>query len=148
MNALYRHELRLFQNRFLPAVKLVRKVRVGSRIRRVYDRPQTPFDRVRACPEADPRKVAELRALRPQLDPFALAEAIEQQLARLYALAHHRTTPQPRPKPPALTAVERQAVQAVSQSYGIPVSVATAGGLRRKARGKVTSQMARRSGAK
>ena len=148
MNALYRHELRLFQNLFLPSVKLVRKVRVGSRIRRVYDRPQTPFDRVLACPEAEPRKVAQLQALRHQLDPFALAEAIDQQLTRLYALAHHRPRPQRPPEPPALTAVERQAVQALSKSFGIPVSVATEGGLRkRQARGRVTSQMARRISA-
>ncbi len=137
MHALYRNELRLFQNLFLPSVKLVRKVRVGSRVRRVYDRPQTPFERVRACPEADPGKVAPLQALREQLDPFALAEAIDQQLTRLYALAHHRSRHQPQPTPPALTAVERQAVQAVSGSFGIPVFVGTEAGLRKgKARGK------------
>ncbi len=137
MNALYRHELRLFQNLFLPSVKLVRKVRVGSRIRRVYDRPQTPLERVLACPEADPVKVAQLQALREQLDPFALAEAIDQKLTRLYALAHHRTRHQPQPTPPALTAVERQAVQALSESFGIPISVGTAAGLPKgKARGK------------
>ncbi len=137
MNALYRQELRILQNLFLPSVKLVRKVRVGSRIRRVYDRPQTPFERVLACPEADPRKVAQLQALRQQLDPFALAEAIDQQLTQLYALAHHRTRTQPQLKPPALTAVERQAVQAVSESLAIPVFAATEGGLRKgKARGK------------
>lgn len=140
MNALYGHELRLFQNLFLPSVKLVRKTRVGARIRRVYDRPQTPFDRVLACPEADPGKVAALRALRPQLDPFALAEAIDQQLTRVYALAHHRARPQPPPKPPALTVVERQAVQALSQGFGIPVSVGTQG---RSPRRRVTSRMAR-----
>jgi hypothetical protein len=137
MNDLYRHDLRLFQNLCLPSVKLVRKVRVGARVRRVYDRPQTPFDRVLACPEADPRKVAQLQALREQLDPFALAEAIDQKLTRLYALAHHRAKPQPTPTPPALTAVERQAVQTLSESLGIPISVGTEGGLRKgKARGK------------
>jgi hypothetical protein len=145
MNALYRHELRLFQNLFLPSVKLVRKVRVGSRVRRVYDRPQTPFERVRACPEADPVKVAQLQGLREQLDPFALAEAIDQQLTRLYALARHRARPEPKPTPPPLTAVERQAIQALSERVGIPVYVGTEGGLSKK---RVTSQMARRSGPK
>ncbi len=53
MNDLYRNELRLFQNLFLPSVKLVKKIRVGSRVRRSYDRPQTPLERVQACPEAD-----------------------------------------------------------------------------------------------
>jgi len=137
MNALYREELRLFQNLFLPSVKLVRKVRVGSRLRRVYDRPQTPLERVLACPEADPGKQAHLKALRERLDPFALAEAIDQKLTRLYALARHRAKPQPKPTPPALTAVERQAVQAVSESFGIPLYVGTKRGLSKgKSRGK------------
>ncbi len=145
MNALYRQELRLFQNLFLPSVKLVRKVRVGSRVRRVYDRPQTPFERVLACPEADPAKVTQLQALREQLDPFALAEAIDLKLTRLQALAHHRAKPQPTPTPPVLTAVERQAVDALSARFSIPVSVGTEGGLSKRG---VTSQMARRSGSK
>src|SRR5206468_11427335 len=49
INDLYRNELRRFQNLFLPSVKLVRKERVGSKTRRRYDRPQTPFERVLAC---------------------------------------------------------------------------------------------------
>ena len=142
MNALYRHELRLFQNLFLPSVKLVRKVRVGSRLRRVYDHPQTPLERVLACPEADPVQGAHLKALRDRLDPFALAQAIDRKLTHLYGLARHRATPQPKPRPPALTVVEQQAVQAVSERLGIPVYVGTQGGLSKR---RVTSQMARRS---
>ena len=123
MNALYRRELRLFQNLFLPSVKLMKKVRVGSRVRRVYDRPQTPLERVLGSPEADPVKAGHLTALREQLDPFLLSQAIDQKLERLYALAHHRPRPQPNASPPALTAVERQAVQALSERLGIPISI-------------------------
>jgi len=142
MNDLYRHELRLFQNLFLPSVKLVQKVRVGSRVRRVYDQPQTPLERVLACPEADPMKAAHLKALRDRLDPFALAEVIDQKLTCLYALACHRRMPEPKPAPPALTAAERQTIQALSESFGIPVSVGTERNLSKR---RVTSQMARRS---
>lgn len=92
LNAVYA-ELRLFQNLFLPTVKLVRKVRVGARTRRQYDAPQTPLDRVRACPEADQAKVAALVALRARLDPFVLATRIDHLLERVYALAHHRRVP-------------------------------------------------------
>ena len=35
INDLYRHELRLWMNLYLPSVKLVKKVRVGSKLRRV-----------------------------------------------------------------------------------------------------------------
>ena len=124
MNALYRHELRLFQNLFLPSVKLVKKIRVGARVRRVYDRPQTPLERVEACPEAEPSKVAQLRALRARLDPFQLARAIDQKLDRLYALAHHRATPTMNAT--VLTPVQKQAIEAITERLGIPVSGGTA----------------------
>jgi hypothetical protein len=148
MNALYRQELRLFQNLFLPSVKLVRKVRVDSRIRRVYDRPQTPLDRVRACPEADPVKVARLTVLRAQQDPFTLAEAIDEKLGYLYALAHHRAVP--------VVPARGQSAGAgpASSQHGerCPVSVAPRTSGARSAsvptaaarQGRVTSQMARR----
>jgi hypothetical protein len=97
LNALYRHELRLFQNLFLPSVKLVGKERVGARLRRRYDTPQTPLDRLHACPTADPATVASWVALRDQLDPFALSQAIDRKIERLVALA---TVPRPRPTPP------------------------------------------------
>ena len=148
MNALYRQELRLFQNLFLPSVKLVRKIRVGARIRRVYDPPQTPFDRVRVCPEADPVRVAQLEALRAQLDPFALAEGIEQQLARLYTLAH------PRPARPAwaLQAVRSPAAAAHRPRGTRPPAPPRVSGscipAPRPRQRRVTSHMARRSGGK
>lgn len=90
--------------------------------------------RVRACPEADPRKVAQLTALRDRLDPFRLAQAIDEQLERLYALAHHRPRPRSTGSPAVLSAVEQASLQARSQSVGIPVYVGTQslGGQRRK----------------
>ena len=87
IHALYRQELRLLQNLFLPSVKLRRKTRVGARVRRHYDAPQTPLDRVRACPEADPSRVAELVALRTRLDPFTLAQTIDRKLEQIFALS-------------------------------------------------------------
>ncbi len=146
LNALYRQELRLFQNLFLPSVKLVRKVRVGARIRRVYDRPQTPFERVQASPEADPLRVAQLCQLQAQLDPFALAEAIDRQLSRVYALAHHRAAPRPPALPPASHRQRGQRPPTASprtvaaREASVPAPVPQ--------RARVTSQMARRSGGK
>jgi hypothetical protein len=87
LNALYRGELRVLQNLFLPSVKLVRKVRVGSRLRRHYDVPRTPLERLQACPEADGAAVNQLVALRDRLDPFALVETLDAKLERLVRLA-------------------------------------------------------------
>lgn len=103
IHALYRGELRLFQNFFLPSVKLMRKERVGSRVRRRYDAPRTPLERVLACPEVRPDVAAAFQRQRAGLDPFALARAIEHQLERIYALANPRhsappsSAPVPRP---------------------------------------------------
>ncbi len=93
LNDLYRNELRLWMNLFQPSVKLVKKLRVGSRLRRVYDRAQTPFDRVRASEVADPARLAELDRLRASLDPFELARRIEGKLGTIYELAHRRLSP-------------------------------------------------------
>jgi len=87
MNALYRQDLRLFQNLFLPSVKLLRKVRVGSRTRRYYDRPQTPLERVLACPEADPDACSRLKLLRDRVDPFEISRRIDAQIEALQTLA-------------------------------------------------------------
>jgi len=101
IHALYRRELRLFQNLFLPSVKLIRKERVGSRVRRRYDVPRTPLERVLACPEIRPEVAAHLQQQREGLDPFALARAIEQQLDRIYALANPRHSAPAAPATPA-----------------------------------------------
>ncbi len=97
---LYRHELRLFQNFFLPSVKLLRKDRVGARVRRRYDRPRTPLERVLACPEVRPEVAAQLLRQRDSRDPFSLARIIEQKLERIYALANPRHSPLTAPTTP------------------------------------------------
>ena len=95
INDLYHHELRLWMNLFQPSVKLVKKVRVGSRLRRVYGPPETPLDRVLASQLLEPEQTEALRALRRNLDPFELARAIERKLERIYALADRRLSPKP-----------------------------------------------------
>lgn len=98
INALYQKDLRLFQNLFLPSVKLARKVRVGSHLHRHYDRPQTPLERVLACTEADPTKVARLKLLRDRLDPFQLSQTIDQQLKWIHSLVQLRASPGQQPR--------------------------------------------------
>lgn len=87
LNDLYRNELRLMMNLFQPSVKLLRKERVGSRTRRVYDAPQTPLDRLRACPGIDPPRLTPLLRQRATTDPFRLARTIEAQLEQIGRLA-------------------------------------------------------------
>lgn len=86
INDLYRNELRWFQNFFQPSIKLIRKVRVGSKLKRKYDIPKTPFERVAVSGAAIPERLAQLRELRNRLDPFALSETIERKLARIWRM--------------------------------------------------------------
>ncbi len=129
MNDLYRHELRLLQNLFLPSMKLTDKVRVGSKLKRRYDKPLTPLDRLATCPQADNAKVAELKKLRDGADPFELAKTVEQKLERVFQLANYRVSPSlkiPEPKTPQpLTPQERQALLEISEIFGIKVHVGT-----------------------
>ena len=74
-------------------MKLVKKVRVGSKVRRVYDRPHTPLERVKACPEANAERVAGLEEQRKRLDPFQLAKVIDRKLERIYRQANRRLSP-------------------------------------------------------
>ena len=94
MNDLYRNELRLWMNLFQPSVKLLRKMRVGSRLCRRYSEAQTPLDRVLAS-GVDPERAAALQALRQRLDPFELGRTIDRKLERIYALANRRLSPRP-----------------------------------------------------
>jgi hypothetical protein len=87
INDLYRNELRLFQNLFLPSVKLERKVRVGSRLRRHYQAPLSPFQRVCASQAVHPDRVAELKHRRDTLDPFALSGTIQAKLEHIFQLS-------------------------------------------------------------
>lgn len=88
MNELYRNELDLFQNLFQPSLKLQEKVRIGSRVKRVYDEAKTPLDRLIELKIYDKDKVGLLLKLRNTLNPFELSKTIENKLKKLYAMAN------------------------------------------------------------
>src|SRR6266852_2179931 len=105
INDLYGNELRLWLNLYLPSVQLVKKVRGGSKLRRVYDAPQTPLERVARSAQADAARVAALQQLRQNLNPFQLAKTIDRKLERIYRLANRRRSPR---RPEELPAPKRK----------------------------------------
>jgi len=92
INDLYRKELRLWLNLYLPSVKLLKKVRVGSKLRRKYSAPQTPFQRVWASTKSTAH-LLELKKLNDHLDPFHLAKVIEQKLEIIYQQITRKHSP-------------------------------------------------------
>ena len=78
---------RLHVNFFQPVEKLVTKHRTGARLHRVFDRPQTPYQRVCAAGVLTPAKHAELDALYQRLNPLQLRRELEAALDHLWPLA-------------------------------------------------------------
>ena len=95
MNDLYSGDLRMYQNLFQPSTKLLRKTRVGSRLRRVYEPPKTPLERARNCSQADPAKLAQLNQTFQKQDPFELSRSIDRKLENIFKLANARWSPRP-----------------------------------------------------
>jgi hypothetical protein len=87
LNQLY-DVLHLYINFFLPVMKLQEKVRVGSKTKRVYDKPQTPYARVLASPHVSAQSKAKLRATYQQLDVVALKQQIDHLVDQLWADPH------------------------------------------------------------
>lgn len=84
LNDLYRNELRLFKNFFQPVIKLVLKERIGGKIRRVYDKPRTPFHRLLETDEITESRKQELTKIYLSLNPAHLKRQIDKKLNELY----------------------------------------------------------------
>jgi len=92
LNTLYARYWSPFRNFFCPVMKHLRTERIGSRKRRVYDQPATPFERLKACPQADREQIARLEKVFAVLDPFELKATIETKLRTLLRLEIGRSS--------------------------------------------------------
>ena len=118
MNALYRSELRLFLNYFQPSVKLVERRRIGSRVRRKYDRPKTPFEGLINLGVLTDEQIATMQAERDRLDPFVLSAAIESKVAAILRMPRSPVT-----KRGGIPARLRAAIQAPYSRRGSQIHV-------------------------
>ena len=84
INDLYRNELSLYLNHFCRTFKLERKIAVKSRYRRIYGKPQTPYERVLASPHVTDDVKTVLTQQHQALDPVMLKIQIEQKLKKIF----------------------------------------------------------------
>ena len=98
MNDLYRTDLRWFQNFFQPSVKLLKKIRIGSKIKRVYRQPQAALDRVLKCKGRRRDQAEALRKLRSRMNPFHLSKSVNTKIQSLYQFAQKRGASHPQNK--------------------------------------------------
>ncbi|MBI3335011.1 MAG: transposase [Candidatus Portnoybacteria bacterium] len=88
LNDLYRNELRLFKNFFQPVMKLQSKERIRGRIKRRYDIPKTPYQRVMESPTVSLKTKQELTTLYHSLNPAQLKRTINTKLTLLSQVYH------------------------------------------------------------
>ena len=84
INELYRNELRLYKNFFQPVMKLVKKERRGGKVKRSYDQPKTPYQRLMESDQISAETKTELKAIYLSLNPAQLKREIEVKLDKLY----------------------------------------------------------------
>lgn len=85
--------LRLYTNFFQPTMKLKSKERFGSRVKKTYEAPQTPYQRVLDCASVSPTDKQKLKRQYKQLNPAALKRELDKLRKHLFALATRKKPP-------------------------------------------------------
>jgi hypothetical protein len=84
MNDIYANEQCLLQNFFVPQPKLRHKLRVGSRYKRIYTQPRTPYQMLLDCDSVPQATKDRLKAQFDSLNPFYLRRVIEAKLRAFF----------------------------------------------------------------
>lgn len=74
------------RNYFTPVMKLVSKERKDGKVRKAYDKPASPCDRLLACEKVSEATKQQLRKKRGELDPIELAEEVERRLSEIFEI--------------------------------------------------------------
>lgn len=90
LGELYGH-LRLLTNFFEPQAKLVEKTRDGAKVRRRYDQPITPYQRVLASGVLTTAAAQRLSAFYKTLNPAELRREVARHQQRLHAMSNAKT---------------------------------------------------------
>lgn len=84
LNDLYENELRDFKNFFQPVMKLVSKERISGHIKRKYDLPKTPYQRIMGSDLIPKSTKQDLEKIYQSLNPAELKRGIDRKLGALY----------------------------------------------------------------
>jgi hypothetical protein len=85
LNDLYKNEWSQMNNFFYPTLKLKEKRRVNSRYVKIYEPPQTPYQRLSASPDISADAKEQLRLVYNSLNPFILRKSIQTKLKVIFA---------------------------------------------------------------
>jgi len=90
LNNLYTSEWNLYFNFFIPSVKLIQKVRVGSKIIKKYDKPKTPFQRLMESDYIDQKTKDELKKQLESLNPFELQKRMKEKITAIINIVNNK----------------------------------------------------------
>ena len=91
LNDLYQ-TLGVYLNHFVAVRKCVKKIRLGSRYKRVYDKAKTPFQRVMEHELVSDKNKQKLQEIHNQLDMTKLKQKVDEITRRLYDIQRHYGT--------------------------------------------------------
>ncbi len=91
LNDLYQ-ALGVYLNHFVAVRKCIKKVRIGSRYKRVYDKAKTPFQRVIEHKLVSDQNKQKLQEIHNQLDMTKLKQKVDEITRRLYDIQRHYGT--------------------------------------------------------
>ena len=86
MNDIYMNYWCPLQNFFLPTFKLKEKLRIGSKIKKKYDEPKTPYKRVIESGVLKNHEIEALQIRKAQLNPFELKRELEMKLKEFFEM--------------------------------------------------------------
>ena len=86
VNELYEKAWLPMRNYLTPVMKLVSKERIGGKVRKKYDKPASPCDRLLTCEKVSEAAKKELRQKRSELDLIDLAEEVQRRLSEIFRL--------------------------------------------------------------
>ena len=84
MNDIYKNYWNPLQNYFLPTFKLKEKIRVGAKIKKKYDKPKTPYQRVIESGVLTKQQEERLRMKKQDLNPFEIKANLEIKLKEFF----------------------------------------------------------------
>lgn len=90
MNDLYRNEVSLMNNYFLPNTKIIEKQRVEAKIIKKYDKPCTPYQRLMGSNHVSKEKKEALQKIYSTLNPFELRTIIKKKVDCIFRLINNK----------------------------------------------------------
>ena len=90
MNDVYKNEISLMNNYFLPNTKLKEKQRIESKILKKHDKPATPYQRLMQSEHISKETKQSLKSIYEGINPFELKKQIQKKIDKIFSLIDNK----------------------------------------------------------